>query len=127
MIQELLNSAPWLLIAALGLPAALTGFFIRRMEKRIDAREEERKTEQKAAEERADEREKKREQLDIVMINAINGAIALAEATARAVQCIPDAHCNGDMHKALNYAEKVKHEQKNLLTGLGIHALHDDD
>ena len=61
------------------------------------------------------------------MINAINGAIALAEATARAVQRIPDAHCNGDMHKALNYAEKVKHEQKNLLTGLGIHALHDDD
>ena len=126
-IQELLGSAPWLLIAALGLPAALTGFFIRRMEKRIDAREEERKAEQKAAEERADERAKKREQLDIVMINAINGAIALSEATARAVQRIPDAHCNGDMHKALDYAAKVKHEQKNLLMGLGIHALHDDD
>lgn len=61
------------------------------------------------------------------MLNAINGAIALAEATARAVQRIPDAHCNGDMHKALDYAEKVKHEQKNLLMGLGIHALHDDD
>lgn len=42
MIQELLNSAPWLLIVALGLPAALTGFFVRRVEKRIDAREEER-------------------------------------------------------------------------------------
>ena len=57
MIQELLNSSPWLIIAALGLPAALTGLFIRRVEKRIDAREAERKAEQKAAEERADERE----------------------------------------------------------------------
>lgn len=127
MIQELLNSSPWLIIAALGLPAALTGFFIRRVEKRIDTREAERKAEQKAAEERADEREKKREQLDVVMINAINGAIALSEATARAVQRIPDAHCNGDMHKALEYAGRVKHAQKELLTGLGIHALHDDD
>lgn len=53
--------------------------------------------------------------------------IALSEATARAVQRIPDAHCNGDMHKALEYAGRVKHAQKELLMGLGIHALHDDD
>lgn len=126
MIQELLDSAPWLFLAALGLPAALTGFFIRRLEKSLDRREEARKEEQKAAEARADAREAKREQLDIAIINSTNAAIALSEATARAVQRIPDAHCNGDMHDALEYAAKMKHEQKTLLTGLGIHALHDD-
>lgn len=126
MIQDLLNSAPWLLLAALGLPAALTGFFIRRLEKNLDRREEARKKEQEAAEARADAREEKREQLDIAIINSTNAAIALSEATARAVQRLPEAHCNGDMHDALDYAAKMKHEQKELLTGLGIHALHDD-
>ena len=41
--------------------------------------------------------------------------LRLGEATARAVQRIPDAHCNGDMHAALDYAQKVKHEQKDFL------------
>lgn len=126
MIQYILASWWWLILAALGLPSALTGFFIRRMEKRLDKREAQRKKEQEALEARAEEREKKREQLELVLIQSTSAAIALGEATARAVQRIPDAHCNGDMHIALEYAAKVKHDQKNFLTGLGIHALHDD-
>ena len=47
------------------------------------------------------------------------------EATARAVQRIPDAHCNGDMHAALDYAAKIKHAQKDFLTSQGIHAIID--
>ena len=52
-------------------------------------------------------------------------AIALGEATARAVQRIPDAHCNGDMHAALDYAAKVKHEQKDFLTRQGIESIYE--
>lgn len=52
-------------------------------------------------------------------------AIALGEATAKAVQRIPDANCNGDMHDALNYAANIKHKQKDFLTKQGIHALYD--
>ena len=59
------------------------------------------------------------------MIKGTSAAIALGEATARAVQRIPDAHCNGDMHAALEYATKVKHEQKDFLTKQGIHALYE--
>lgn len=92
----------------------------------MDKREAQRKKEQEALEAKAEEREKKREQLELVLIQSTSAAIALGEATARAVQRIPDAHCNGDMHAALEYAAKVKHDQKNFLTGLGIHALHDD-
>lgn len=126
MIQQILGSGWWLALAALGLPSAITGLIIRRMEKRMDRREAERKKETEAAMARAEEQEKKREQLDLVLIQSTSAAIALGEATARAVQRIPDAHCNGDMHAALEYAAKVKHNQKNFLTGLGIHALHDD-
>ena len=48
-----------------------------------------------------------------------------AQATARAVQRIPDAHCNGDMHAALEYATSVKHKQKDFLTKQGVDALLD--
>lgn len=126
MVQELLESWWWLILAALGLPSAVTGLIIRRMEKRLDKREAQRKKEQEALEAKAEEREKKREQLELVLIQSTSAAIALGEATARAVQRIPDAHCNGEMHAALDYAANVKHQQKDFLTGLGIHALHDD-
>ena len=49
----------------------------------------------------------------------------MGEATARAVQRIPDAHCNGDMHDALAYATDIKHKQKDFLTKQGIQALWD--
>lgn len=126
MVQELLESWWWLILAALGLPSAVTGLIIRRMEKRLDKREAQRKKEQEALEAKAEEREKKREQLELVLIQSTSAAIALGEATARAVQRIPDAHCNGEMHAALDYAANVKHQQKDFLTGLGIHSLHDD-
>ena len=126
MVQELLESWWWLILAALGLPSALTGFFIRRMEKRLDKREAQRKKDQEALEAKAEAREKKREQLELVLIQSTSAAIALGGGAAGAVQRIPDAHCNGDMHQALEYAAKVKHDQKDFLMGLGIHALHDD-
>ncbi len=126
MIQEILKSWWWLLLAAFGLPSAITGFIIRRMEKRMDSRDAERKKEQEAAENRADEREKKREQFENALFKSTMAAIALGEATARAVQRIPDAHCNGDMHDALKYAADIKHEEKDLLTSMGIHALYED-
>ena len=110
MVQELLESWWWLILAALGLPSAVTGLIIRRMEKRLDKREAQRKKEQEALEAKAEEREKKREQLELVLIQSTSAAIALGEATARAVQRIPDAHCNGEMHAALDYAANVKHQ-----------------
>lgn len=47
-----------------------------------------------------------------------------AFAAAVAVQRIPDAHCNGDMHAALEYARKVKHAQKDFLTEQGVKAIY---
>ena len=65
------------------------------------------------------------EQLMLKLIESNWAAIALGEATAKAVQRIPDAHCNGDMHAALEYSGNVKHSQKEILAAQGIHAILD--
>ena len=76
------------------------------------------------------EREKAAEQQKLQeLLKLIEGswaAIALGEATAKAMQRIPDAHCNGDMHAALDYAAEVKHKQKEFLAERGIHSILDN-
>lgn len=79
----------------------------------------------KEREERESQRDKARQEHELILIRSTGAAIALGEATAKAVQRIPDAHCNGDMHAALEYAAKVKHEQKDFLASQGIAALFD--
>lgn len=114
------GQALWAFILALGIPSALTGFLVWNFERKIAKREAKREKEQEERHKKEAEREKAREELQILAIQGVSAAIALGEATAKAVQRIPDAHCNGDMHDALNYAIKIKHEQKDFLTRMGI-------
>lgn len=101
-------------VAAMGVPSAIMGFIIWRLERRIDKREKE-----QAAQEQG------QKDLFVLIVQGTNAAIALGEATARAVQRIPDAHCNGDMHDALDYAADIKHKQKDFLTRHGVSSLMD--
>ncbi len=101
------------LVTLLGLPTAITAFCFWLLQRRIAKRE--------AAQE---ERERAREKNEVLIIKGMGAAIALGEATAEAVQRIPDAHCNGDMHAALEYARKVKHEHKEFLTEQSVQALY---
>lgn len=101
-------------VAAMGIPSALMGFIVWKLERRISKQDQE-----------TEDREAAREKMLLLVIQSSSAAIALGEATAKAVQRIPDAHCNGDMHAALDYAAKVKHEQKDFLSNQGIHALYD--
>ncbi len=114
------GQALWAFILALGIPSAITGFLVWNFERKIVKREAKREKEQEERHKKEAEREKAREELQIHTIQGVSAAIALGEATAKAVQRIPDAHCNGDMHDALNYAIKIKHEQKDFLTRMGI-------
>ena len=123
-------------IAAIcGIPSALTvaivGFFVWLLQRSIVKRETARKEEEakrekaRAAEEAKLEAERvkqenSRKAFEKNLLATSNAALALGEATARAVQRIPDAHCNGDMHAALNYAAKIKHEQRDFLAAQGI-------
>ena len=101
-------------VAAMGIPSAIMGLIIWRLERRIDKREKE-----QAAQEQG------QKDLFVLVVQGTNAAIALGEATARAVQRIPDAHCNGDMHDALDYAADIKHQQKDFLTRQGVSSLMD--
>ncbi|MBP3387170.1 MAG: serine/threonine protein kinase [Clostridia bacterium] len=102
------------LLSIMGIPTAITGVFVWMLQKRMTL-----------AEKRSEARERAREENEILMIQNTRAALTLSEATARAVQRIPDAHCNGDMHKALDYAQRVKNAQKDFLTKQGIHALYE--
>lgn len=80
-----------------------------------------------AAEEKRhrEERDKNHEILMRHIISNQNAVGSLVEATARAVQRIPDAHCNGDMTTALEKVRTVKDEERDFLAKIGIHSLWD--
>lgn len=123
-------------IAAIcGIPSAVTvaivGFFVWLLERSIvkretvraeeDAkREKAREAEEAKLEAERTKQENSRKVFEKNLLASTNAALAVSEATARAVQRIPDAHCNGDMHAALNYAAKIKHEQRDFLAAQGI-------
>lgn len=101
------------LIIAMSIPSAFTGFCFWLLERKLDKQAKER-----------DKKDAARRKNEIIIIESVNAAIALGEATARAVQRIPDANCNGDMHGALEYATEIKHKHKNFITEQGIDALY---
>lgn len=113
------------IVIAASIPSALTGFGFWIIEQRIQKRAKKREDEEKERRKEEEKREKLREQQELLLVQGVWAAIALGEATAKAVQRIPDAHCNGDMHAALDYAAKVKHAQKDFLARQGIEALYD--
>lgn len=108
------------IIVAASIPSALTGFFFWLIEQSIQKRADKEKAEREERQKEVDARERVREKNELCIINCVNASLALGEATARAVQRIPDAHCNGDMHAALDYVQKVKHEQKDFLNAQAL-------
>lgn len=107
----------------MGVPSAVTGFCFWVIEHRLQKRDQAEKEERMRRQQEQDEREAAREENQFLIIKSVGAALALGEATAKAVQRIPDTHCNGDMHAALEYAQKVKHEQKDFLTKQGLRDL----
>lgn len=100
------------ILASAGIPTAVLGFAIWLLQRRIDK-----------SEKRREAAEKNREEMELCLYESCLASIALGEATAKAVQRIPDAHCNGDMHAALDYATKVKHKQREFVAKRGIESL----
>ena len=91
----------WALLVELGVVTGLVGLLLRRFEKRLDKRDKVK-----------DEKEAARQKYEVLNIKMSFASLSLAEATAEAVQRIPDAHCNGEMHAALNSAKDMKEEYR---------------
>ena len=102
-------------IMAMGIPTAITGLLVWWLKKHIDKKEEKR-----------EEREKNTERLMILIMQTSRATNVLAEATAKAVQRIPDAHCNGDMTAALDKATKIQQEEKDFIMDQGIKHIFED-
>ena len=96
-------------IIAMGVPTAIMGLLVWWLKRYIDKRDK-----------KAEEREKDLEKLMLMIMQTGRANNVLAEATARAVQRIPDALCNGDMTSALEKAEKIQKEEQDFLVNKGI-------
>lgn len=109
---------PYLIVAfvvAMGIPSAITGLFVWRLKNHIDKKEKKR-----------EEREKNTEKLMLLMMQETRATNVLATATAKAVQRIPDAKCNGDMTEALKKAAAIQNEEKDFLFDQGIQRIFGD-
>lgn len=100
------------LLILFGVPSAITGLALWYFQKMIDKREKAR-----------EEHEQNLEQLMLYLIQQNKATNILATATARAVQRIPDAHCNGDMSSALDAANKIQQEENNFLLSVGVKSI----
>lgn len=96
-------------ILAMGIPSALMGIMIWWLKRYIDRRDR-----------AAEDRERDLEKLMLMIMQTGRANNILAEATARAVQRIPDAHCNGDMKAALELAAKIQKEEQEFLINKGV-------
>lgn len=102
------------IVIAAGIPSAIVGFVVWLLKRSIDTREEKRV-----------EREAKQEKLFLMMMQSTRSNAVGITAIARAVQRIPDAHCNGDMTAALEVMAKHQAEEKEFLMQQGVEHIFD--
>ena len=107
--------AVWGVLVAMGIPTAITSLLVWWLKRQIDAKDAKR-----------EERERNTERLMLMIMQTSRATNVLAEATAKAVQRIPDAHCNGDMTTALKEAARIQKEEKDFLMDQGIKHIFED-
>lgn len=95
--------------AAMGIPSAITGLAVWWLKKQMDKRDA-----------KFEEKEKNTERMILLIAQNSRATYTVAEATAKAVQRIPDAKCNGDMTDALSRAKKFQMEEQQFLIDQGI-------
>lgn len=75
---------------------------------------------QRERQKREQDKEQYRKEFELFIIRGLMATITLSEATAKAVQRIPDTHCNGDMTRALEEEAKVKKDIQDFLARQGV-------
>ena len=97
------------LILLFGIPSAITGLGIWWIKRRIEKNEA-----------KAKEHEQNLEALVLMMMQTSRANTVGITAIARAIQRIPDAHCNGDMTAALEEMEKIQKKEQQFIIDKGI-------
>ena len=119
-----LSSLIFAFVAAASIPSAITGFCFWLLQRKITKRDEKDKAEREARQKQVDKLEAARQKNQLYIIKQLSACTSLAFATARAVQRLPDAHCNGDMDSALAYAQKIKGEARDFLDAQAVDAIY---
>lgn len=96
-------------IVAMGIPSAITGIAVWWLKKQMDKRDA-----------KNEEKERNTERMILLIAQNSRATFTVAEATAKAVQRIPDAQCNGDMTTALQQAKKFQMEEQQFLIDQGV-------
>lgn len=94
------------IIAAAGIPSAITGVLVWFFKKKIEDNEK-----------KQEERSKNLESLVLMMLQSTRANSILCTATAEAVR---DGHCNGNMTKALETVQHVAKVEKEFLLDKSI-------
>lgn len=97
------------ILLTFGVPSALFGIVVWYFKRSIEKRDK-----------RQVEQEQNIEQLMLMLMKSNRANSVLCTAIARAVQRIPDAHCNGDMTRALEVVDEYNKEEKDFLMKQGI-------
>ena len=103
------------ILLAAGVPSAICGLLVWWLKRKIDERDA-----------RQEEREKNMEDLMMMIMQTSRANNVLAEATAKAVQRIPDAKCNGDMVTALKRASELQKAEKDFIMQQGVKRIFED-
>lgn len=96
-------------LAVFGIPSAITGLGVWWFKRRVEQNEK-----------KAQERESNLEALVLMMMQSTRANNVGITAIAKAVQRIPDAHCNGDMTEALRKMNEVAEKEKQFLIDKGV-------
>lgn len=96
-------------LIAMGIPSAVTGLLFWWLKRDIEKRDR-----------KKEEHEQNIEKVMLMIMRTSRANNVLAEATAKAVQRIPDAHCNGDMKAALEKAAAIQKEEQQFLIDQGV-------
>lgn len=97
------------IILMFGVPSAITGFGVWLIKRKIEKNEK-----------RYNEKENNLEDLVLMMLQTTRANAVGITAVAKAIQRIPDAHCNGDMTKALEYMKTIQEKEKDFLMDKGV-------
>ena len=97
------------IILMFGVPSAITGFGIWLIKRKIEKNEKQQI-----------EKENNLQDLVLMMLQTTRANAVGITAVAKAIQRIPDAHCNGDMTKALEYMKTIQEKEKDFLMDKGV-------
>lgn len=107
-------------VIAMGIPSAVCGLLVWGFKRQIEKKDAEKEDAANRREEEKSAHEARIEELMLLLFKETRATNILATATAKAVQRIPDAHCNGDMTAALEEAAAIQREEKDFLVNNGI-------